>query len=255
MSDEEELSRELNWIDPDPQRDRRIFKTRPSGVNAMNAIAAIFWLIGIALGLAYVERVTGAGAVAFCLVAGLLAILSVALSRRLWIGMGSTLRSLLRPFGLLGPLPLLVLLGFSLLVGLNLWKRGFNPSPKQATSPQAAKAVAIPPPAPPPPPPPPPKMRTLKLVGKARKPEVTSRCAAEGPGWALATNSELQRTYEAIDSGKLNLNEVGYIWSNYGDVGPLYAHPINCHRSGCTIDVRTMYSGAAWVLCARDDPS
>jgi hypothetical protein len=250
MSDEEELRRELNWIDPDPQRDRRIFKTRPSGVNAMNAIAGIFWLIGVALGLAYVERVTGAGAVAFCLVAGLLAILSVAISRRLWIGMGSTLRTLLRPFGLLGPLPLLVLLGFSVLVGLNLWRRGLSPSPPQAASaPKQAKAVAIAPP------PPPPKLRTLKLVGKAPKAEVTSRCATEGPGWALATNNELQRTYEAIDSGKLNLNEVGYIWSNYGDVGPLYAHPINCHRSGCTIDVRTMYSGAAWVLCARDDPS
>lgn len=114
MDDEDQLDAELNWQDPDPALDRRFFKTRPPGVNAMVAIAAVLLLAAIALYLKVRGGVsTDRGIrplvelVVFCVIC---AIAAKVASRWVWVNAGSGFRTALRWTGALGPTPLIAIL-------------------------------------------------------------------------------------------------------------------------------------------------
>jgi len=108
---DELLERELSWTEP--WRDVRFVKTRPAGVNAMNAIAAVVALVCLGLSLQLVgnvsaERTPGRLVLFtfFCVASG---VFGVWASRRIWRVIGRVGRAIVRPFGLLGPMPLVVM--------------------------------------------------------------------------------------------------------------------------------------------------
>jgi len=108
---DELLERELSWTEP--WRDVRFVKTRPAGVNAMNAIAAVVALVCLGLSLQLVgnvsaERTPGRLVLFtfFCVASG---VFGVWASRRIWRVIGRVGRAIARPFGLLGPMPLVVM--------------------------------------------------------------------------------------------------------------------------------------------------
>ena len=252
VSDEDDLARELGWIEPNAQRDRRIFKTRPAGVNAMDAMAGVIWLVSGGLALASVGRVTGAGPVAAAfLVAALLAFLAVYLSRRIWVAMGSTLRSIVRPLGILGPLPLIGILVVGGGMVAVVLTGGHKLPPRTAASASRPAQAAKRPASPPLPPSPPPKPRSLAVVVQVHKPAVVGACTTRGAGWVMASDQELLRTQEAINFGQQKGVDLKYIWTRYGP--ELYARPLNCGRTSCSIDGKTTHSGAAAVLCALEE--
>src|SRR3954464_10929710 len=102
MSDEEQLESDLRWRDPDPELDRRFFKTRPAGTNVMLAIASVVFLGSLGI---YLQVTGGVSAehgilplikfIVFCAVD---VVVSIAAGRWIWAHLGSPLRALLRPF-------------------------------------------------------------------------------------------------------------------------------------------------------------
>jgi hypothetical protein len=124
MDDSEQLDSELNWRDPDPEFDRRFFKTRPPGANVMLAIASVAFLGCLEIYLQITGGVSAEhgilpviGFFVFCAVA---VIVSLVAGRWIWVRLGSPLRTMLRPFGRLGVTPAIaiVALGAVMLLGL-----------------------------------------------------------------------------------------------------------------------------------------
>jgi hypothetical protein len=120
-SDDDQLERELNYMAP--RHDRRFFKTNPSGYNLMIGMGAVFALGGFGLGGVLTLVLLGNGpqgapALVATLVGLVVALgMGLALPRKLWVAIGPTGRTLLRPLGYLGAFPVIVaaLLGLSLL--------------------------------------------------------------------------------------------------------------------------------------------
>ncbi len=122
-SDDDLLQRELNYRAP--VRDRRFFKTNPPGYNLLIGLGAVFALGGFVLGAGMTAVLFGTGgqgvpalmASGVGLVVAL--VLGLTLPPKVWVAIGPTGRSILRPIGYLGAWPVLVaaLLGLSLVAG------------------------------------------------------------------------------------------------------------------------------------------
>jgi hypothetical protein len=98
---------------------------RPAGANAIIALAValtlVLWLATLVVMATLLQGPAGSGVVEPRSL-GVLAVLGAemfigpALARRLWVAIGPGLRAALRPLGVLGPWPLLLLFGFAALV-------------------------------------------------------------------------------------------------------------------------------------------
>ena len=114
MSTEEDalLRRELHW-QPGPG-DRR----RPPGSNAISAIGIIItlvqWAITLLVLAPLLDRPPGSGviepsAIIVIIVCGVEMLIAAAVAGRIWAAIGPAARSVLRPFGVLGPIPMMII--------------------------------------------------------------------------------------------------------------------------------------------------
>ncbi len=134
------LRRELHW------KSRTGDRRRPAGANAILAMALVItlalWAItGVVLGRLLAGRPTSSGVVdpislVVLIVFGVEMFIAAGVAGRIWIAIGPTARSILRPFGILGPWPMLIV-GFFVAVSIVAFVAApfmSTPQPERGTS-------------------------------------------------------------------------------------------------------------------------
>jgi hypothetical protein len=138
VDDDALLNQELHWS-PRPGH-----RKRPSGANAITAIGLIvtivLWAVTGVACQSFLSGPSGGGmidprAVLMLVLFGGELLVAAAVAGRVWVAIGPTARGLIRPFGVLGPLPLLVIGGLAGLFVVSMVLAPFLPrKPASATS-------------------------------------------------------------------------------------------------------------------------
>lgn len=126
------LQRELHW------RSRPNDRRRPPGSNAITAIGIVITLLlwaitGVVLGRVLAGRPTGSGVIdpkslVVLIVFGVEALIAAGASGRIWVAIGPDARSVLRPFAVLGPWPMLLIGLFAALYVVSFVAAPFLPT-------------------------------------------------------------------------------------------------------------------------------
>ncbi|HNV70981.1 MAG TPA: hypothetical protein PKO06_14865 [Candidatus Ozemobacteraceae bacterium] len=192
-TEEDQAEYELNYRPP--YRDTRFFKTHPAGYNVVRSLGAVFALGGwvatvfVAALFSELKGFAGVGAVIAGLIVGLT--LGFTLPEILWRGVGSTIRSALRPLGWFGGLPMifLCLCLFAVFAGV---LRLVIPQPSDSSATPSSQSTPLPKPAP--------VVWKgsdwqilLDANGKPRempRQDALTACSALGPGWRLPLASD-----------------------------------------------------------------
>jgi hypothetical protein len=206
-------------------------------------------LIGLFMKVAGHQQGLGPTVLAL-LVCAVLVFISLKLGFATWRIIGPVPRSLLRPIGVLGPLPVAVVTFFAavFLYAQLAVATGMAPpaKPKPAagvTTPTAPVAAA----------PEPPKVELKLLEAPLPKERVADACTFVSFEWQLATAEELKKTGDAIAAAHKNLSDVKYVWVQTGN--ELAARPIRCTWHDCSVDLKAWHSGPdTWVVCSRPAP-
>jgi len=134
MDDDAQLQEDLHWRSM-PGRRRR-----PPGMNAITAMGIVMvfllWGITAAVFRPFLERPAGGAgrALVVIVVCGIEAMVGMAIAARVWVAIGPDARRGLRPFGVLGPWPMLVIGFFATVSMVSLLTGPFLPSSRPVTS-------------------------------------------------------------------------------------------------------------------------
>ena len=179
--DDDLVEHEMHW--QPPVIDRRWFKTKPAGVNAMNAIAGLLWLSMLA-GYLHVKGSvsTEQGLAPVLILFGVLFIAFIVshwVSRRIWVGIGPGPRAVLRTLGVFGSFPIIAagVVGVAVIFALPALRRD-HAAVEQSQSFEGVEYAPI-------------LDAKRKQFVPLTAPQAAAACAERGPGWRLPTAADV----------------------------------------------------------------